>query len=234
MKRLILLAALAAPAPLAAETIAVFGPDLYTADCVEGAGCTCAPSAVDRVGAGLALDTDPLSESVLGLVSSPVAELEPTNETADALHARFGGQGACPAAAIVPKDGLWAFTPSPVQASPGCRPEVKPMADPMLAAQAQSHEIKWEGVFHPDKLRVSAGGPAIDWRQVSQNAYVGIVGPVGEGPVKIAVRYTSRLVAPDRALSRATVDFRGVKELAALGMADCVLSVDLEGQRTGD
>ena len=118
--RLAALVLIALSSPLLADSIPVFTPGdegrpfvdvyasgLYSASCVEGAGCTCAALPVERAEIAVTLGIEAVAADVQGVWHSPASDHSLTTETAEALHARFGGSGYCPQTALEPVDGQW-------------------------------------------------------------------------------------------------------------------------------
>lgn len=163
--RLSAVAFLALAMPLQAQTLPVFSPDdegrpfvdvyasgLYSATCMEGAGCTCAAMPIDREGLAVALGLEEVAGDVQGVWTSPASDSTLTSETADALHARFGGSGYCPQTPLEPADGLWregAPTSITVQCGPGTA-----MFRQMLATRKPvTARLVWNGAFSGDVIQ---------------------------------------------------------------------------------
>ncbi len=145
--------------PLHAEEIPVFTPGeegrpfidvyasgLYSAQCVQGEGCTCAALPVDRAEMAVVLGLASVGADIQGIADSPVADDELTPETPEAIHARFGGNGYCPQTPLVPEDGTWRDG-KPFNINVQCG-EASAMFQQVLAnAETQTAPIIWGGVF---------------------------------------------------------------------------------------
>jgi hypothetical protein len=118
--RLVAVFLIALAGPLHAEPIPVFTPGdegkafvdvfasgLYSATCIEGAGCTCAAMPINRDELAVVMGLEAVAPDISGVWDSPATDSSLTEETPEALHARFGGSGYCPQTALEPVDGLW-------------------------------------------------------------------------------------------------------------------------------
>lgn len=132
----------------------LYSSGLYSADCVQGEGCTCTAMAVDREGLALALGVETVAADVQGWWRSPATEGDLTAETPEALHARFGGTGYCPQAPLEPRDGLWRDgTPFNLVVACG---EGTAMFRQVLMSQPQvTARIAWGGVFSGDTIQTA-------------------------------------------------------------------------------
>lgn len=226
MKHLLLLVILAAP-PMAAQAEG----KMILASCTEGQGCSCRLSEI----------TSPEALVVLGLedgvgdviVEAPDGSLSLSTEHPDDLNRRYGGNGNCVIKLFdppVPQDGLWSFTQRPLTTRGSCLPQVKPMADQMLAGMAAAKQISWGGSFHPDRFRLSEGGSPLVWRQTGPVDYASEV-QAADSPM-ITARYRATLLSETTALATVDILLRGGP--AALGMENCTFTAVLDARRSGD
>jgi hypothetical protein len=153
--------------PAHSETVAVFTPGdegrpfvdvyasgLYSATCVEGAGCTCAAMPIDRAEMAVVLGLETVPADTAGIWNSPASEHTLTNETAEALHARFGGSGYCPQTALEPIDGQWRDG-KPFNITVQCG-SMGDMFRQVLAEQELiTATILWSGVFSGDTIQTA-------------------------------------------------------------------------------
>jgi hypothetical protein len=159
------LALLALPAH--AETIPVFTPGdegrpfvdvyasgLYSATCVEGAGCTCAALPVDRTDMAVVLGLESVSPDTQGIWNSLASEQSLTDETAEALHARFGGSGYCPQTALVPEDGQWQDG-KPFNISVQCGLMSDMLRQIWTEEKLVTATIAWNGVFSGETIQAA-------------------------------------------------------------------------------
>lgn len=153
--------------PLHAETIPVFTPGdegrpfvdvyasgLYSASCVEGAGCTCAAMPLDRGGVAVALGLESVAADVQGVWDSPASDHSLTNETAEALHARFGGSGYCPQTALEPHDGQWRDG-TPYNITVECGPMGDMFRQVLANQKIVTATIVWNGIFSGDTVQTA-------------------------------------------------------------------------------
>ncbi|MDQ0419552.1 hypothetical protein J2045_000562 [Peteryoungia aggregata LMG 23059] len=153
--------------PLHAETIPVFTPGdegrpfvdvyasgLYSASCVEGAGCTCAAMPLDRGGVAVALGLESVAADVQGVWDSPASDHSLTNETAEALHARFGGSGYCPQTTLEPHDGQWRDS-KPIHISVQCGPVGEMLRQVLADQKIVTAAIVWNGVFSSETVQTA-------------------------------------------------------------------------------
>jgi hypothetical protein len=153
--------------PAHAETVPVFTPDdqgrpsvdvhasgLFSATCVAGAGCTCAAMPIDRAERAVVLGLSAVSAQTRGIWDSPASPQSLTDESADALHARFGGSGDCPQTALEPADGQWRDG-KPFNIAVECGP-MGDMFRQVLADQPRiTATIAWNGVFSGDTIQTA-------------------------------------------------------------------------------
>jgi hypothetical protein len=153
--------------PAHAETIPVFTPDdegrpfvdvyasgLYSASCVEGEGCTCAALPVDRAELAVVLGLEAVSADAQGIWDSPASEQSLTDETAEALHARFGGSGYCPQTALVPEDGQWRDG-KPFNIKVQCGPMGDMLRQIWTEEKLVTATIAWNGVFSGETIQAA-------------------------------------------------------------------------------
>lgn len=153
--------------PASAETIAVFTPGdegrpfidvyasgLYSATCVEGAGCTCAAMPIDRAEMAVVLGLEAVPADTQGIWNSPASEHSPTNETAEALHARFGGSGYCPQTPLEPVDGQWRDG-KPFNITVQCGPMGDMFRQVLAEQDLITATILWNGVFSGDTIQTA-------------------------------------------------------------------------------
>lgn len=223
----ILSRALLAAALLAAAPPACADEKIVAATCAEGRGCTCRLTEVTAREAALVLGIDtPAGATLLETGTAPLA-LSP--ESPDALHRRHGGTGPCEIALFDPprpRDGRWSLAPGPLSVRGNCLPQVRAGVEPMLAAMAETREIRWQGVFHPDRFRLAQGGPALAWHRLGPTEFVSEAGTTTSPMIR--VRYRARLLSEDRATVRAEIALRGGP--AALGMRDCSFTSVLDAR----
>jgi hypothetical protein len=145
--------------PILAESIPVFTPGdegkpfvdvyasgLYAAECVEGAGCSCAAMPLDRNELAAVLGLEAVGAEIQGLWNSPAAEDELTAESSDALHARFGGSGYCPQSALEPTDGVWRDG-KPFNVSVQCGAATEMFRQVLSNQELDTARIQWNGAF---------------------------------------------------------------------------------------
>lgn len=150
---------LASTSPVHADTIPVLTPGdegrpfvdvyasgLYVAECVEGAGCTCAAMPLDRNELVAVLGLEAAGDDIQGLWNSPATENELTAESSDALHARFGGSGYCPQTALKPTDGTWQDG-KPFDVRVQCGGGTEMFRQVLLNQEPVTARIEWDGVF---------------------------------------------------------------------------------------
>lgn len=153
--------------PVTAETIAVFTPGdegrpfidvyasgLYSATCVEGAGCTCAAMPIDRAEMAVVLGLEAVPADTQGIWNSPASEHSPTDESAEALHARFGGSGYCPQTALEPVDGQWRDG-KPFNITVQCGPMGDMFRQVLAEQDLITASILWNGVFSGDTIQTA-------------------------------------------------------------------------------
>ncbi|NEX46574.1 hypothetical protein [Pseudotabrizicola algicola] len=153
--------------PAHAETIPVFTPDdegrpfvdvyasgLYSANCVEGAGCTCAAVPLDRDELAVVLGLEAVSADTKGIWDSPASAQSLTDETAEALHARFGGSGHCPQTALVPEDGRWRDG-KPFDIQIQCGPMGDMLRQLWTEEKLVTATITWNGVFSGETIQAA-------------------------------------------------------------------------------
>lgn len=142
----------------------VFGHGLYSAMCVEGAGCTCAAMPIDRAELAVLLGLGSVSADTQGYWDSPASAGTLTDESAEALHARFGGSGYCPQTALEPADGQWRDgKPFDITVQCGAMGD---MFRQVLADQKQvTATIAWNGVFSGSTIQTAfmAANPDPDY-----------------------------------------------------------------------
>lgn len=159
----VVFAAVAAPA----ETIPVFSPGdegrpfidvyrsgLYSATCVQDAGCTCAAVPIDRAELAVVLGLETVSAETLGIWSSPASEQSLTKETAEALHARFGGSGYCPQTPLEPVDGQWRDG-KPFDITVKCGPAADMFRQVLAEQELMTATIRWNGLFSGDTIQTA-------------------------------------------------------------------------------
>lgn len=151
--------------PLHAETIPVFTPGdegrpfvdvyasgLYGATCVEGAGCTCSALPINRSDLAVVMGLNELAPDVQGLWNSPATDHTLTNESAEALHARFGGTGYCPQTALEPVDGQWRDG-KPFNINVQCGPGTAMFQQVLANQKTVTARLVWNGVFSGDTIQ---------------------------------------------------------------------------------
>lgn len=160
-----------------AETTAVFTPGdegrpfidvyasgLYSATCVEGAGCTCAAMPIDRAEMAVVLGLEAVPADTLGIWDSPASVHSPTDETAEALHARFGGSGYCPQTPLEPVDGQWRDG-KPFNITVQCGPMGDMFRQVLADAETVTTTVVWNGVFSGQTFQAAymAAAPDLDY-----------------------------------------------------------------------
>lgn len=194
-------ALLMAAAPLAmAQTLPVFTPTdpgtppidafasgLYSATCIAESGCTCAPTPLSRDELAVVLGRDAIGPEIKGIWSSPASDAEPTEESADALHARFGGTGACPLTPLEPVDGLWREG-QPFNIDVQCGAGTAMFRQVLAGSKRVTARLVWGGVFSGETIQTAfmAADPDPDYtphafRDVSPVETVGTVALAEEG-----------------------------------------------------
>lgn len=151
--------------PLHAETIPVFTPGdegrpfvdvyasgLYSATCVDGAGCTCAALPLTREDVAVTLGLEGVAADMQGVWDSPASDHSLTTETAEALHARFGGSGYCPQTALEPVDGLWRDG-KPFNINVQCGPGTAMFQQVLANQKTVTARLVWNGVFSGDTIQ---------------------------------------------------------------------------------
>ncbi len=151
--------------PLQAETLPVFTPGdegrpfvdvyasgLFGATCVEGAGCTCSALPLNRDELAVVLGLNGLAADVQGVWNSPATDSTLTNETAEALHARFGGSGYCPQTALEPVDGQWRDG-KPFAISVQCGPGTAMFQQVLANQKTVTARLVWNGSFSGDVIQ---------------------------------------------------------------------------------
>ena len=134
--------------------IDVYASGLFSATCVEGAGCTCAALPVDRAEMAVVLGLEAVPADSLGIWESPASAHSLTNETADALHARFGGSGYCPQTALEPVDGQWRDG-KPFNISVQCGPMGDMFREVLADQEIITATIVWNGTFSGDTIQTA-------------------------------------------------------------------------------
>lgn len=226
MKRFLLLIALAT-APMAARA----DGKMILASCAEGQGCSCRLSEITLSEALVVLGLEGGAGDVI--VEASDGSLSLSTEHPDDLNRHYGGQGNCIITLFdppVPQDGLWSFTQRPVTTRGSCLPQVKPMADQMLAGMATTKQITWGGSFHPDRFRLSEGGSPLIWRQTGPVDYVSEIRAT-DSPI-ITARYRATLLSETTALTTVDILLRGGPK--ELGMENCTFTAVLDARRSGD
>lgn len=160
------LVALLPSLPVWAEGIPVFTPGdegrpfvdayatgLYSATCIAGAGCTCAAMPLTRDELAVVIG-GPVGPQVHGVWDSPASDSTPTDESADALHARFGGSGYCPQTALEPADGLWRDG-KPFNVLVQCGPGTGMFRQVLTQQKLVTARIAWGGVFAGDTIQTA-------------------------------------------------------------------------------
>lgn len=153
--------------PLHAETIPVFTPGdegrpfvdvyasgLYSATCVDGAGCTCAALPLTREDVAVTLGLEGVAADIQGIWNSPASDHSVTTETAEALHARFGGSGYCPQTALEPVDGRWRDG-KPFNITVICGPMGEMFRQVLADQKLVTAAIVWNGVFSGDTIQTA-------------------------------------------------------------------------------
>lgn len=153
--------------PAQSQTIGVFTPadegrpfvdvydsGLYSASCVEGAGCTCAAMPIDRAELAVVMGLQSVPADAAGVWDSPASELGLTNETADALHARFGGTGYCPQTPLEPVDGQWRDG-RPFNITVQCGPMGDMFRQVLADQKLVTARLSWNGVFSGDTVQTA-------------------------------------------------------------------------------
>ena len=151
--------------PLQAQDIPVFTPSdegrpfidvyatgLYSATCVQGAGCTCAALGVNREELAVILGENAIDANILGLVDSPAVGEDLTAETPDALHARYGGQGYCLQTPLEPKDGLWQDG-RPQNVNVQCGQGTAMFQQVLTNQKSVTARINWQGRFSGETIQ---------------------------------------------------------------------------------
>ncbi len=163
--RFLILAFFAMTSPLHAENIEVFTPSdegrpfvnvyasgIYSASCVEGAGCTCAAAPVTRDELAVVLGLESVSADVQGVWSSPATDTELTDESSDQLHQRFGGTGYCPQAELIPEDGLWQDG-KPFNIVVQCGPGTEMFRQVLTEQKLVTAKLSWSGKFSGNTIQ---------------------------------------------------------------------------------
>ena len=140
--------------PFIRPFIDVYASGLFSATCVEGAGCTCAALPVDRAEMAVALGLEAVPADTQGIWDSPASALSLTNETADALHARFGGSGYCPQTALEPVDGQWRDG-KPFNITVQCGPTGDMFRQVLADQKLITATIAWNGVFSGETIQTA-------------------------------------------------------------------------------
>lgn len=132
----------------------VYASGLYSATCVEGAGCTCTAMPIDREELAVVLGLTSVSADTQGLWSSPASEEALTSETSEALHQRFGGTGYCPQAELLPEDGLWQDG-KPFNIVVQCGPVTEMFRQVLANQKLVTARLEWNEVFSGDTIQTA-------------------------------------------------------------------------------
>jgi hypothetical protein len=100
------------------------------------------------------LGLETVSAETQGIWGSPASEQSLTNETAEALHARFGGSGYCPQTALVPEDGQWRDG-KPFNINVQCGPMGDILRQLWTEEKLVTATIAWNGVFSGETIEAA-------------------------------------------------------------------------------
>jgi len=132
----------------------VYASGLYSANCVEGAGCTCATLPINGAELAVVMGIAAVPADTAGVWDSPASDLSLTNETTDALHARFGGTGYCPQTALEPVDGQWQDG-QPFDITVQCGPMGEMFRQVLANQTLVTARLDWNGVFSGDTIQTA-------------------------------------------------------------------------------
>lgn len=215
--------------------------DTFTvADCSDkGCRCTASALSMEQAGVVLGVPAPPGTQTLVRFNDDYIWSQWSARE----VDMIAGGDGACKAgqtSPMVPKDGKWIGTvkAQSVQNCPqGLGSELKVLADSLVFPR----DIRWQGAFHPDKIKMEGAASAIKWTQVSDTRFT------GEGPsagssgaatmVNISVTYDAELKSPEliKVLVQLKVRAKGQSQamLDAVGMGKCDVSVSVDMNHSG-
>lgn len=206
-------------------------------------GCRCALSAVTAEEAGLVLGVaPPSSRGTLTLVEYEGSYIWSPLSPED-IDLAAGGDGQCPLElfdAMAPEDGQWqgAIRQRSVSQCPAMlEPMLTGLSDQMVFAR----RMNWDGVFHPDKIRMEGNAAAIRWTKIGDNHFSGEGPSAGEtGPtsmVDVGVTYDARLTSPRAVAITVGVNItaRGVSQavIDAAGLGNCRVRIEVDFARIG-
>lgn len=207
------------------------------------AGCRCQLAAVtpDEAAVTYGIDLPAAGETTL-IVTPGGAEW--TTLSPDRIDADHGGDGSCVLELfpeIRPQDGTWTGTVV-AESVQGCPAAMAPALREATAGMVQVRRIDWGGAFHPDRLSDAPQDSGIEWTQVSATEFTGSGrSEQPGGPMRLLLRYSARLLAPDRAIAglrltigMATDDAAANAILAQAGLTNCRVVARYDFVRTAD
>lgn len=234
MKAQFTIAALAALLPFAA----LAQEKAVVARCGDD-GCSCLLSSVtaDEAAVVYGLDAPPKPDSVLVVPESGTPEWSVIS--ADEVDLLYGGDGVCELQMfdeILPKDGMWKGTVK-AEVIKGCPAAMVPSLKTATQAMANTRDIDWNGMFHPDKLRdPTAGERAFDWDRKAPGVWAG-TGRFNRdsGPLGLEMQSLAMVQTPEHITATMTIavgldaaDAQAKAILKASGLADCSVNAEYD------
>ncbi|MGY9048698.1 hypothetical protein P775_24990 [Puniceibacterium antarcticum] len=131
-----------------------FGSGLYSAKCIDGAGCTCAAMPITRDELAVVLGLESVAADVLGLWDSPATDSTLTDEGPEQIHARFGGTGYCPQTPLEPVDGQWRDG-KPFNIAVHCGPGTAMFRQVLADQKLITARLVWNGTFSGDTIQTA-------------------------------------------------------------------------------
>lgn len=239
MIRHLLLAAVTALTPVAAQAQQNGGEQLMVARCAPG-GCRCALVDISQEDLAFLLGPNiPAKATRMTLVSvGGKTYLSP--RSADEVHRAAGGTGRCEVRLfepMLPLDGMWRSSVR-VHSMSGCLPQVVERVPPIVANMGASVPVRWNGRFDPAKLDGGGVTRVVEWTETAPGRFKGLISIPNNGMLKVAISLTATLLTPERAT--ATMHLRiGAGEganaaaLGSLGMANCRTTAVYDFTRVG-
>jgi len=191
--------------PVLCATGAAAEESVVVATCADG-GCDCQLSDLGLRDAEALLGAPPPEG-----VADPVVVVSAngflwSDETAEALDARYGGAGTCEPEmfpAVTPRDGTW-HSQAIDHALENCSDAFVTALTNALGSFDTTAQMAWGGVFDPGLIgALGTGVPGMElaWSKVTDDRYLGRLPlPAQTGRVRVSGGWDSRITDPDTVL----------------------------------